>query len=951
MKTLTPQGVTIVDGLHQQEFVAALSLTLVTLGAGLVFSSSLVMKEAQAAGAGHREANLAASEMSRTMLPRALGRIPMSFSPNQGQADPRVKFLSQGPGHKLSLSPTEAMLTLSPPVARRSSDAQAARGVSFQMRLVGGNRNAGVEGLEELPGKSNYFIGNDPKKWRTNVPTFARVKYREVYPGVDLVYYGNQQQLEYDLLVATRVDPGVIKLSFDNAKRLEIAANGDLVVSTGGGEVRQLKPAVFQEAEDGKRESVECRYVLKGRREVGLALGRYDRERPLVIDPLLVYSTTGIGGDRIAVDSAGNVYLTGSASIQATPGAFESAFGAFVAKVNASGTALVYATNLGGSGVEWGSGLEVDAAGSVYVTGATNSPDFPISGGAVQSRFGGGVCPTSNDASSPCTDVFVAKLNATGSALIYSTYLGGTGRDLGSGIRADSAGNAYIAGSTESVDFPATNGAFQTMYAGNVDAFVTKLNPTGTDLIYSTFLGTGDWESAADIALDAAGEVYVAGISAYGFPTTPGAFTTPYGNFFVIKLNATGTAPVYSSCFTLNLGFGDFDSIAGIAIDSVGNAYVTGSYSLPSSFSAFVLKLNSTGSAPVYSVSLGGVGFGADIAVDHVGNAYVTGDILGPMPVTVDAIQKEPGGGTCFNYFCADAFIAKLSPSGAVLYASYFGGNGADAGHSLAIDPTGAILITGYAGSPDFLTTPGSYHSSAGVGSFLLKLAPGVSSVSAAHYNISPIARSAIVAAFGLGFASGTETASSIPLPTSLSGSQVLIKDSAGVDHPAPLYYVSPTQINYQVPAGVALGPALVTVTSGDGHTSTGLMTIASVAPALFTLDQSGSGAAAALDALTLTGAPFAARRSDGQPNIIALFGTGLGADATDLTAGVDVSSSVEITIDGSPTTVVFAGSAPGFTGLNQFNVVLPVGVSSGDHQVVVARNGVKSNRVTIAIR
>jgi uncharacterized protein (TIGR03437 family) len=810
-----------------------------------------------------------------------------------------------------------------------------------------------VEGLEELPGKSNYFIGKDPGKWRTNVPTYARVKYHEVYPGVDLLYYGNQQQLEYDLVVAPHTDPGVIRLSFDGADKLELAANGDLVVSAAGVELRHLKPVVFEEVDGGRRKPVECRYVLKGRREVAFALGAYDTNIPLVIDPVLVYSTTGIGGQSIGVDSARNIYLTGGPSIEGTPGAFQRVPGgstdAFVAKVNASGTALVYATNLGGSGYDSVNDLEVDAAGNVYLVGHTNSPDFPVSAGAVQSRFAGGVCPGTTT-SAPCPDVFVAKLNASGSALIYSTYLGDTGRDIGSGITADSAGNAYITGSSESVDFPVTNGSFQTTYAGNTDAFVTKVNPSGTDLIYSTFLGTNAWQEARDIALGASGEVYVAGNTHYGFPTTPGAFTTQYGIHFVTKLNATGTAPVYSSCFSLNLAFEDFDVLAGIAIDSAGNAYLTGTFSGPGS-TPFILKLNPTGSAPVYRVSLGGDGSGQDISVDPFGNAYVTGDTRGNLTVTADAIQKEIGGGTCFGNTCADAFIAKLSPSGAVLYSTYLGGNGFDYGTSVAIDPTGGILVTGGTLSSNFLTTPDSYHSSAGVGSFLVKFAPEVLSVSAAHYNISPIAKSAIVAAFGSSFASDTQTAYSIPLPTSLAETQLLIKDSAGVDHPAPLYYVSPTQINYQVPAGASLGPALVTVTSGDRHISTGLMTITSVAPALFTLNQSGSGAAAALDGFTFNGAPFAATRPDGQPNIIALFGTGLGADATDLDAGVNVSSRVEVTIDGTPATTVFAGSAPGFTGLNQFNVVLPIAISPGTHKLVISRNGVKSNLVTIAIK
>jgi hypothetical protein len=302
------------------------------------------------------------------------------------------------------------------------------------------------------------------------------------------------------------------------------------------------------------------------------------------------------------------------------------------------------------------------------------------------------------------------------------------------------------------------------------DAFVTKVNSDGTELVYSTFLGTSGWQTGVDIAVDPGGEAYVTGNTGYGFPTTPDAFTTPYGIHFVTKLNATGTATVYSSCFSLNLGFEDFDGVGGIAIDSVGNAYVTGSFSTFSSYSPFVLKLNSAGSAPVYSVSLGGTGFGADIGVDPFGNAYVTGNTVGQLLVTADAIQKEGGGGTCFSYPCSDAFIAKLSSSGALLYSSYLGGNGADSGRSVAIDPTGAIVLTGNASSPNFLMTPGSYNASAWVGSFVVKFAPEVLSVSAAHYNISPVARASIVAAFGQSLSSGSDTASSIPLPSRLLG-------------------------------------------------------------------------------------------------------------------------------------------------------------------------------------
>ena len=308
------------------------------------------------------------TEFTADPIGRSFGQIPLSFTVNQGQADPRVKFLSQGPGYKLSLTSAEAVLTLSPTATapqKSAVDEPIGSDVSFKMKLVGSNRKAVVEGLEELPGKSNYFIGKDPKKWRTNVPTYARVKYREVYPGIDLVYYGNQQHLEYDLIVAPGADARVIKLSFEGAETLRLDTNGDLIWSAQGREVRQLKPVVFQEVA-GRRKAVEGSYSIRGRDEVAIVLGPYDRTRQLVIDPLLVFSTTGIGGNAIAVDSAGNTYLTGSANSDV-----------FVSKLNPSGTALVYTTTFGGSSWDSGSAIAVDAGGNASVAGRTDSADFP----------------------------------------------------------------------------------------------------------------------------------------------------------------------------------------------------------------------------------------------------------------------------------------------------------------------------------------------------------------------------------------------------------------------------------------------------------------------------------------------------------------------------------------------------------------------------------------------
>jgi len=408
-----------------------------------------------------------------------------------------------------------------------------------------------VTGLAELPGKSNYFIGNDPKKWRTNVPNYAKVKYENVYPGVDLVYYGNQRQLEYDFVVQPGADPKPIKLGFTgDVKRKQAAAlrvdgNGDLVVGTNGGEVIFHKPLVYQpgarheprtknqerrakneEPRTTKKEVIDGNYVLK-ESQVTFEIARYDKTRPLVIDPALVYSTYLGGssfdlGQVIAVDASGNAYVTGqtgSTDFPATAGAFRTTFSggnndAFVSKLNAAGSALLYSTYLGGRNDDFGYGIAVDASGNAYVAGLTYSSDFPTTPGAFQTIYAGG----SNVA-------FVSKLNAAGSALLYSTYLGS---GFATGIAVNSSGNAYVTGEA-GPNFPTTAGAFQATSGGDQNAFISMLDPDGSALVYSTYLGGRGPDTGDGIAVDASGNAYVTGRagSSY-FPTTPGAFQTTF---------------------------------------------------------------------------------------------------------------------------------------------------------------------------------------------------------------------------------------------------------------------------------------------------------------------------------------------------------------------------------------------------------------------------------------
>jgi hypothetical protein len=520
------------------------------------------------------------SEPLKRQALETYGKLPLSFEANWGQTDAQVKFLSRGSGYTLFLTGTEAVLSLrqneeSNQRGRKNQITQdrllqtPARSKSsvLRMSLIGANPAAEVSGLEKLPGKSNYFVGNDPEKWHANLPHYARVHYQNVYPGIDLAYYGKQRQLEYDFIVKPGADPNQIRLGFDGAKEIWIDENGDLVLTTEGGDVRQHKPVIYQEVA-GSREEVAGSYVVKANGEVGFEIGAYDRSQPLVIDPVLSYSTY-LGGDSydlgygIAVDSAGNAYVTGwtTSSDFPTPNAFQASYSGtndvFVTKLTASG-GLSYSTYLLGDGGDYGQGIAVDAAGNAYVTGLTTSSNFPTLN-AFQANYGGD------------QDVFVTKLTASGE-LSYSTYLGGNSPDLGYGIAVDSTGNACVTGQTGSTNFPILN-AFQASFGGTQDVFVTKLTASG-GLSYSTYLGGNDLNFGYGIAVDSAGNAYVTGYTySANFPIL-NAFQASFGggiDAFVTKLTAGG-----GLSYSTYLGGAGGDFGQGIAVDLTGNVYVTG---------------------------------------------------------------------------------------------------------------------------------------------------------------------------------------------------------------------------------------------------------------------------------------------------------------------------------------------------------------------------------------
>ena len=477
---------------------------------------------------------------SNEQLAQAYGQIPLSFEANQGQTDAQVPFLAHGDGYALFLTSTAAVLSLQKPAELGTGSPAAlapADGVALRMQLVGARAAPAVQGVDRLAGMSNYLIGNDPSHWHTAIPTYSRVAYQGVYPGIDLVYYGNQRQLEYDFTVAPGADPGVIRLAFQGAESVALDGQGNLVLHTAGGDVVEHAPVLYQEGAAGQQ-AVFGRYVLQGAGQVGFEAGAYDQSRPLVIDPVLSYSTYlgGSGEDYgrgIAVDASGSAYITGNTSstnFPTTPGVFQTTrrgeYNVFVAKLNAAGTALAYSTYLGGSQDDYGYGIAVDSAGSAYIVGDTLSRNFPITPGAFQTTDRG------------AANVFLTKLNAAGSALVYSTYLGGSGNDNGNGIAVDAAGNAYVTGAAGSSDFPTTAGAFQTTNhasSRNRNAFVAKLNATGTALVYSTYLGGSNDDYGSGIAVDASGSAYVTGgAGSSNFPTT-NYFGPPGGGAFVTK--------------------------------------------------------------------------------------------------------------------------------------------------------------------------------------------------------------------------------------------------------------------------------------------------------------------------------------------------------------------------------------------------------------------------------
>jgi FG-GAP-like repeat/Bacterial Ig-like domain (group 3)/Beta-propeller repeat/NHL repeat/FG-GAP repeat len=702
------------------------------------------------------------AQVTKPAVAPNFGNLPLSFTANQGHADKGVNFLAKGQGYGLYLTANEAVLALSKPAPRggrtnmqelahlrmlrpflnaaqrrRLAELSAGRPGTdiLRMELKGANRQAQVSGSDELPGTTNYFLGNDPTRWRTRVPTFAKVHYTGVYPGVDLIYYGNQRRLEYDFVVAPHADPRQVELHFSGAQQLQLDRNGNLLVFGDNGQVAFEKPVVYQD-EKGQRVPVKGRYALLANHTVGFKIGKYDRNNALVIDPTLSYATylggsTEDAGTAIAVDATGNIYIIGftvDTDFPVTAGAFQTTNAvdnevAFVAKLNAAGSALVYATYLGGtastthfSGND-AFGIALDTAGSVYICGETYANDFPVTTGAYQTQ--------NNGFANNVQNAFISKLSPDGTALVYSTYLGGSGLQISTNnieffdgdsplrMAVDGAGSAYVVGTAYSTNFPTTTGAYQltNKAAANLasNAFVAKLSPNGSSLAYSTYLGGS-------------------GISPTSLPNElgEGAGEAGYGIAVVTTGNATGEA--YVSGYTFSA---DFPVTAnGYQQVNHGTANIAAN--------AFVTVLNATGTGLVGSTYLGGTGRtigngssdldatdngddGIGVALDASNDAYIVGVTLSTdFPTTVGAYQTTNKGAA---NIATNVFVSELNPTlSTLMYSTYIGGTGiasqtagdrgaGDFGTGIALDTAGDAYITGATESRDFPVTSGAFQS------------------------------------------------------------------------------------------------------------------------------------------------------------------------------------------------------------------------------------------------
>jgi hypothetical protein len=640
--------------------------------------------------------------------------LPLVFEPNHGQAPPQARFLAAQDNYSILLMERELVL--------KPRDASP-----VTVRFLGATRPRAIQGQEPTSGVSNYIFGFDQSQWHTNIPNFASVRYAGLYPGTDLVFHSDAGRLEYDFVVAPGADSRNIQLEIEGTSDITEDGDGNLLLHAGSRTLLQAKPVVYQELRGGKVR-VDAQFVLTRPNHVAIRVADYDRSKPLVIDPVISFSATlasSGGSTAVALDPAGNVYLIDGSTPLAPLGTIS------VTKLDPTLSTILYSTHFGPANTGSGnpsiaSGITVDSSGDAYVIGSTNSPTFPTTPGAYQT--------IRSDLTNSTHDAFLTKLNSTG-AVVYSTYLGGNSEDEASSVAVDASDSAYVAGSTESGNFPTTPGAYQQPQAGMFGAFVTKFKPDGSGLVYSTFMRMGfTGPSISSIALDSGGNAYLGGVGTASAVN----LTHPVNDGFVAKLNPTGTNLVFSKLIG---GIGD-DFVNGIAVDNLGNVYIAGTTTstdfptTPGAFQthygggpndAFSAKLSPDGATVLYSTYLGGSGDdrGAAIALNSNGNAIIGGSTSSvDFPVS-NALQSiNP---TLFlGNPSTTAFVAKLDGTGAhLIYSTYLGGHIGEDVRAMALDQSANAYVTGITGSSDFPVTTGTIQMAigpSGADAFLTKI-------------------------------------------------------------------------------------------------------------------------------------------------------------------------------------------------------------------------------------
>jgi uncharacterized protein (TIGR03437 family) len=1001
--------------------------------------------------------------MSTNRAEAKLMSVPLSFEPNQGQAASTVQFLSRGSGYALFLAPGQVVLNLErqqpASVAATGRTPEATSVDTVRMNLIGANAKASAVGLVRQSGVVSYFIGNDPKNWRSGIPTYGKVNYAEIYPGVDLVFYGNQRQLEYDFVIAPGADASHIAWRIDGAGA-SVDAEGNLALRAFNGRASFKKPVLYQKDGD-KKTRVEGSFVVAGN-QIGFRLGSYDHSKELIVDPVLSYASylAGSATDHIgrptdngpngtsqglAVDSAGSAYVTGyTYSIDfptqdpyqsappakippVSPGQWPSAF---VTKFSPDGRSLVYSTYLGGNGYDYAYAIAVDSNGNAYVTGETDSPDFPVTNGAYQTVCSpapnntGAPVQNSSDCNSSNTSAFVTKLNPTGTGLVYSTFLGGNGSwAYATAIAVDGTGRAYIAGNeneacyrgqpyTFQSCFPTTSGAViggtQPVGGDPQFAFVAAFDPTGAHLLYSTLfgdlnfqctIGCGGDTYGTGIAVDSNGYFYLVGETmASNLPTTAGVIQptgAPLGNpatyvqawrGFIAKFNPVTPAGGASLAYSTYLGgktgnTGDF--VSGITIDGASNAYIVGytnSKDFPVTSGAYstvcgpngqncaaahVTKLNPTATQILWSTYVGGAKsdgsdalyFTGPIQLDGNGNVYIMGQEAGSGFPSVNPVEPAPSGGQM------DVIVAELDPTGAnLLFSTRIGSSGLDTASpaGLAVDAAGDIYLAGNNTGPNLITSPGAFQTTSSNSlccyhGFVVKIG-GLTVTLAPTGQVEPFATESILSVYGTDLATGTASVATSP-PMSLDGNTVTVTDSAGVLRQAPLFYVSPSQINFEVPAGTATGTATVKIQSESGTTQSAVIQVGSVSPGIFELNGSGLVAAWVLPVISGTQQPLQPvwQVVDGE---VVPLAVSLGPSTEQIYlemygTGIRNAKTVTVTVGGLSVPKLYAGAAPGFVGEDQVNIgpLPPALAGQGSVNIVVTADGQQTNAVAVTIQ